>query len=184
MAELENLETVDTTSGENVEEVSEAKAEETKEEKLFTQAELDAAIEKRLQREKKKAEKEAAKIAEEAKAKDDSEEIKTLKELLKAKDKRIIKHESEKVAKEIGIDDDFIEAALALADFSEIELDNNGEVDADELKAALKSVIDKYPRFLAAKKEETKGFIKAGAEPKTETAVDKIEEQIRKAMGL
>ena len=183
MAELENLETVDTTSGENVEEVSEAKAEETKEEKLFTQAELDAAIEKRLQREKKKAEKEAAKIAEEAKAKDDSEEIKTLKELLKAKDKRIIKHESEKVAKEIGIDDDFIEAALALADFSEIELDNNGEVDADELKEALKSVIDKYPKFLA-KKEETKGFIKAGAEPKTETAVDKIEEQIRKAMGL
>ena len=167
MAELENLETVDTTSGENVEEVSEAKAEETKEEKLFTQAELDAAIEKRLQREKKKAEKEAAKIAEEA----------------KAKDKRIIKHESEKVAKEIGIDDDFIEAALALADFSEIELDNNGEVDADELKEALKSVIDKYPKFLA-KKEETKGFIKAGAEPKTETAVDKIEEQIRKAMGL
>ena len=179
MAELENLETVDTTSGENVEEVSEAKAEETKEEKLFTQADLDAAIEKRLQRERKKAEKEAAK----AEAKDDSEEIKTLKELLKAKDKRIIKHESEKVAKEIGIDDDFIEAALALADFSEIELDNNGEVDADELKEALKSVIDKYPKFLA-KKEETKGFIKAGAEPKTETAVDKIEEQIRKAMGL
>jgi hypothetical protein len=188
MENLENLETVNETSGENVEEISEAKAEETektKEEKLFTQADLDAAIEKRLQREKRKAEKEAAKMAEEAKAKDDSEEIKALKELLKAKDQRIIKHESEKVAKEMGIENDFIEAALALADFSEVELDNNGGVDAEELKEALKAVIDKYPKFLAAKKEETtKGFIKAGVEQKNSTAVDKIEAQIRKAMGL
>ena len=168
MAELENTNT-EVVTGENTTEVSEVKTEETKEEKLFTQADLDAAIEKRLQRERKKAEKEAAKAEEEAKAKDDSEEIRTLKEIIKAKDQRIIKQEAAKTASEIGVDSDFVEAVIALANFSDINLDNNGEVDADELKEALKSVIDKYPKFLA-KKEETKedtGFIKAGTPSQT-----------------
>lgn len=156
------------------------------EEKLFTQADVDLLIEKRLAREKKKAEAEKAKAEEATKAKDDSEEIKALKEMIRAKDQRIIRQEAAKVADTMGVDKDFIDAVIALADFSEITLDNNGGVDVDELKDTLKGIIDKYPKFLAAKKveEASKGFIKAGAEQKQEAPVNKIEEQIRRAMGL
>lgn len=165
MPELETntIESVETNTSAEVK----TNAPETKqEEKLFTQADLDAAIEKRLAREKKNAERKAKEAEEAAKAKDDSEEIKALKEMIKAKDQRIIKQEAMRTAETMGVDKDFVEAVVALANFTEINLDNNGGVDADELKEALKSVIDKYPRFVAAKedtkKEEPAGFIKAG----------------------
>lgn len=186
MPELENKDINLTDDVELENEAVEEQPTETQEEKKYSQADIDSIIEKRLARERKKAEKEAAKVKEAEKAKADSDEITALKEQLKAKDQKIIKQEATKAAVEIGIDKDFIDAAVALADLTELELDNNGEVDADELKEVLKSVVDKYPRFLA-KKEETevqKGFIKAGAEQKKETPVNKIEEQIRKAMGL
>lgn len=183
MPELENqnISTEEIEVEETVEEQPE-----TQEEKKYSQSEIDSIIEKRLARERKKAEREAAKAKEAEKAKETSDEITALKEQLKAKDQKIIRQEAVKTASEIGIDKDFIDAVVALADLTELELDNNGEVDVDELKEALKNVVDKYPRFLA-KKEETevqKGFIKAGAEQKKETPVNKIEEQIRKAMGL
>lgn len=187
MPELENKEvnlTEDVELDENT--GTEATAEVTNEEKKYSQADIDAIIEKRLQRERKKAERDAAKAKEAEKAKEDSDEINALKKLLKSKDEKIIRQEAIKTAGTMGIDADFIDAAVALADLTELELDNNGEVDVDELKEALKSVIDKYPRFLAKKEEEStqKGFIKAGAEQKKETPASKIEEQIRKAMGL
>lgn len=187
MPELENKEvnlTEDVELDENT--GTEAAAEVTNEEKKYSQADIDAIIEKRLQRERKKAERDAAKAKEAEKAKEDSDELIALKKLLKAKDEKIIRQEAIKTAAEMGIDKDFIDAAVALADLTELELDNNGEVDVDELKETLKNVIDKYPRFLIKKEESEspKGFIKAGTEQKKETPASKIEEQIRKAMGL
>ena len=189
---MPELETKDVNLTEDVEldETSEAEATaeatKTDDEKKYSQADIDAIIEKRLQRERKKAERDAAKAKEAEKAKENSDELNALKEQLKAKDQKIIRQEASKTAATMGIDADFIDAAVALADLTELELDNNGEVDVDELKDALKSVIDKYPRFLAKKEdsESPKGFIKAGAEQKKETPTSKIEEQIRKAMGL
>lgn len=175
MPELENkapetASNTTTTTGAEAQKAAEAKAEATtetkQEEKLFSQADLDAAIEKRLAREKKNAERKAKEAEEAAKAKDDSEEIRALKDLIRAKDQKIVKQEAAKTAGTMGIDPDFIDAVVALADLSEIKLDNNGEVDTDELKDVLKSIIDKYPKFVAtkteAKKEEPAGFIKAG----------------------
>ena len=162
-------------------------------EKLFTQAELDEIMEKRIQRERKKFEKkleEARQTETKQDTKDDnSEEITKLNDIIKKQNQRIIKNESLKVAKEMNIADEFLNAAIDLANFNEIEVDNNGEVDTDDVKEVLQSVIDKYPSFLAKKKEETKpeevrGEVRVGVPQQEQTSENKLLDQIRKNMGL
>ena len=167
--ENENLETTTT----EVEETAQTPTEEKQEkEKTFTQSEVDEMIEKRLSRERKKLERESKKV-EDAKAEAEAtDEVKALKETIKKQNERILRSEARETAKNMNVDADFIEAALALADFSGIDMENNGDFDADEITEALQAVIDKYPRFLAKTQEKETapdaGFIKTGTPASTE----------------
>ena len=183
--ENENLETTTT----EVEETAQTPTEEKQEkEKTFTQSEVDEMIEKRLNRERKKFEKETKKLEESQKEADDSETIKTLRETIKKQNEKLVRGEAEKIAKQMNIDDDFLEAALNLADFSQIDLENSSDIDADDITDIVKAVIDKYPRFVkqvAATEDTNKGFIKTGAPAKdaaNDTAI--FNDKLRAAMGL
>lgn len=157
------------------------------EERKYSQKELDEIIEKRLNRERRKFSKNQETKTE--KQEEENDEIKTLKETIKKQNDRIIRNEAKAVATKIGIDVDFVDAVIALANFEDIELDNNGEIDTEDVEEVLKSVIDKYPKFLrknedTKKESENKGFVKVGVEQKESSNQNKILEQIRKNMGL
>lgn len=182
--ENENLETTTT----EVEETAQAPAGENQEkEKSFTQKEVDELIEKRLTRERKKMERESKKEEESKKEIDENETIRTLRETIKKQNERILKNEAKEIAKTLNVDTDFIDAVISLSDFSQIDLENN-DFDSDEIKEALQNVIDKYPRFLAAKKTETeevnKGFVKVGTPSTEQPSTTKTLDQIKKSMGL
>lgn len=120
---------------------------ETKPEKTFTQAELDAIVEKRLKRERTSAEEKADKAL-----------------------KRISELEKERACYKLGIKEDCIEDAVALAE----KLVN----DKTDISAALGKVLEKYPVFKADKSKP------AATGVHTETTHDTDDSALRKAFGL
>lgn len=89
-----------------------------------------------------------------------------------------------KAATELGISSDNLKYVTKLADLTNIEKD--GKVDAEAVKAALKSVIDEVPAFKGETKTEpeTTGFVKVGSQKTEETKDDLGANRIRKLMGL
>ena len=120
---------------------------ETKPEKTFTQAELDAIVEKRLKRERTSAEEKADKAL-----------------------KRISELETKNACYKLGIKEDCIEDAVALAE----KLVN----DKTDISAALSKVLEKYPVFKADKSKP------AATGVHTETTHDTDDSALRKAFGL
>ena len=120
---------------------------EAKPEKTFTQAELDAIVEKRLKRERTSAEEKADKAL-----------------------KRISELETKNVCYKLGIKEDCIEDAVALAE----KLVN----DKTDISAALSKVLEKYPVFKADKSKP------AATGVHTETTHDTDDSALRKAFGL
>ena len=121
---------------------------ETKPEKTFTQAELDAIVEKRLKRERTSAEEKADKAL-----------------------KRISELETKNVCYKLGIKEDCIEDAVALAE----KLVN----DKTDISAALGKVLEKYPVFKAADKSKP-----SATGVHTETTKETDDSALRKAFGL
>ena len=119
---------------------------EAKPEKTFTQAELDAIVEKRLKRERTSAEEKADKAL-----------------------KRISELETKNVCYKLGIKEDCIEDAVALAE----KLVN----DKTDISAALSKVLEKYPVFKADTKPSATGV-------HTETTKETDDSALRKAFGL
>ena len=119
---------------------------EAKPEKTFTQAELDAIVERRLKRERTSAEEKADKAL-----------------------KRISELETKNVCYKLGIKEDCIEDAVALAE----KLVN----DKTDISAALGKVLEKYPVFKADKKPAATGV-------HTETTKEMDDSALRKAFGL
>ena len=115
-------------------------------EKTFTQAELDAIVERRLKRERTSAEEKADKAL-----------------------KRISELETKNACYKLGIKEDCIEDAVALAE----KLVN----DKTDISAALSKVLEKYPVFKADKKPAATGV-------HTETTHDTDDSALRKAFGL
>ena len=120
---------------------------ETKPEKTFTQAELDAIVERRLKRERTSAEEKADKAL-----------------------KRISELETKNVCYKLGIKEDCIEDAVALAE----KLVN----DKTDISAALGKVLEKYPVFKADKSKP------AATGVHTETTKETDDSALRKAFGL
>ena len=120
---------------------------EAKPEKTFTQAELDAIVERRLKRERTSAEEKADKAL-----------------------KRISELETKNVCYKLGIKEDCIEDAVALAE----KLVN----DKTDISAALGKVLEKYPVFKADKSKP------AATGVHTETTKETDDSALRKAFGL
>ena len=120
---------------------------EAKPEKTFTQAELDAIVERRLKRERTSAEEKADKAL-----------------------KRISELETKNACYKLGIKEDCIEDAVALAE----KLVN----DKTDISAALSKVLEKYPVFKADKSKP------AATGVHTETTHDTDDSALRKAFGL
>ena len=120
---------------------------ETKPEKTFTQAELDAIVERRLKRERTSAEEKADKAL-----------------------KRISELETKNACYKLGIKEDCIEDAVALAE----KLVN----DKTDISAALSKVLEKYPVFKADKSKP------AATGVHTETTKEMDDSALRKAFGL
>ena len=120
---------------------------EAKPEKTFTQAELDAIVERRLKRERTSAEEKADKAL-----------------------KRISELETRNACYKLGIKEDCIEDAVALAE----KLVN----DKTDISAALSKVLEKYPVFKADKSKP------AATGVHTETTKEMDDSALRKAFGL
>ena len=120
---------------------------ETKPEKTFTQAELDAIVERRLKRERTSAEEKADKAL-----------------------KRISELETKNACYKLGIKEDCIEDAVALAE----KLVN----DKTDISAALSKVLEKYPVFKVDKSKP------AATGVHTETTKETDDSALRKAFGL
>ena len=118
-----------------------------KPEKTFTQAELDAIVERRLKRERTSAEEKADKAL-----------------------KRISELETRNACYKLGIKEDCIEDAVALAE----KLVN----DKTDISAALSKVLEKYPVFKADKSKP------AATGVHTETTKEMDDSALRKAFGL
>lgn len=119
---------------------------EAKPEKTFTQAEVDRIVENRLKRERTSAEEKADKAL-----------------------KRISELETKNACYKLGIKEDCIEDAVALAE----KLVN----DKTDISAALSKVLEKYPVFKADKKPAATGVY-------TETTKETDDSALRKAFGL
>ena len=120
---------------------------EAKPEKTFTQAELNAIVENRLKRERTSAEEKADKAL-----------------------KRISELETKNACYKLGIKEDCIEDAVALAE----KLVN----DKTDISAALSKILEKYPVFKADKSKP------AATGVHTETTHDTDDSALRKAFGL
>ena len=120
---------------------------EAKPEKTFTQAEVDRIVENRLKRERTSAEEKADKAL-----------------------KRISELETKNACYKLGIKEDCIEDAVALAE----KLVN----DKTDISAALSKVLEKYPVFKADKSKP------AATGVHTETTHDTDDSALRKAFGL
>ena len=120
---------------------------EAKPEKTFTQAELDAIVERRLKRERTSAEEKADKAL-----------------------KRISELETKNACYKLGIKEDCIEDAVALAE----KLVN----DKTDISAALSKVLEKYPVFKADKSKPAATGVHTG------TTKEMDDSALRKAFGL
>lgn len=130
-------------------------------EKMFTQDEVNKMIADRLARQEKKAEKQVTKVTTES-----NDALAKLTAQIEKQNQRIVKQEAKNVAKSLGIDDDFADAAIALADLKSIAINDEGDVDSTAVKTALEAVTKKYPKFVPVKKTDPtfEGGVKAGAD--------------------
>lgn len=148
----------------------------------FTQAQVDEMISKRLARETKKFEKKLLEVqAKKGTEPTDAEKITDLENQLKNSNKEILKYKLSKFATEAKVKAGRAEAFSRLVDLSDVDT-----TDDEAIKEAVLEAVKAYPEFVDAKSEteETKGFIKAGAENKTLTEEQKMRDQVRKAFGL
>lgn len=118
--------------------------------KYYTQEELDKLIERRVNRAKKQAEKQH----EEAKSETDSEEVRKLQDKIQKQNQRIIKAEARDICHKLSVDADMVDAAIALTNFADVDVDENGDYDVEDIKEALESTLKKYPKFIKAKEPE------------------------------
>ena len=134
--------------------------------KTFTQEQLDEIISKRLARERKQWEQQ---IEEERKkaAMTEAERLKAEKEEAERKaqdaqtaaNQRIINAEAKVLAVSLGVKPERVAYALKLADLSAVEVDENGDPDADAIKAAIEAVINDLPEL-----KGTQGPSRSGSE--------------------
>lgn len=133
-------------------------------EKTFTQAELDAIIQKRLDREGKKSEAEVQRLAE-ARAQEllKQQQMSEAERLKLAKDEaeqraaqtiaqanaRLLKAEAKAQALAAGVNPEYVDDVLALAQISGDAYLDNGEPSADKIRTSINAVLEKRPFYKA-----------------------------------
>lgn len=129
--------------------------------KTFTQDELDAIIDKRLKRERKKwqdtveSEKKKAQMTEQERLKAEKEEAeKRVTEAEKRANQRLIRAEAKAMAAELGVKSERVNYLLKLADLDGVEVDD-GEVDASAVKTAVQQVVKDMPELIGKKAGNT-----------------------------
>lgn len=134
--------------------------------KTFTQDELDAIITKRLSRERKQweqqieDERKKAQMTTEERLKAEKEEAeRKAQDAQTAANQRIIAAEAKVLAVSLGVKPERVAYALKLADLSAVEVDENGDPDADAIKAAIEAVINDLPEL-----KGTQGPSRSGSE--------------------
>lgn len=150
-------------------------------EKMFTQEEVNKIIADRLAKAEKKTEKQVAKATTE-----NNDALAKLEAQIAKQNQRIIKQEAKGIAKELGVDDDFADAVIAIANLSGINIDDAGEVDSEAIKTAIEAVTKKYPKFVPAKKDPAfEGNVKAGADKGDKTKATEAEnDKLLEAFGI
>ena len=151
-------------------------------EKMFTQEEVNKIIADRLAKAEKKTEKQVARATTES-----NDALAKLEAQIAKQNQRIVKQEAKNVAKALGIDDDFADAAIALADLKSIAINDEGDVDSAAVKTALEAVTKKYPKFVPAKKADPsfEGGVKAGADKGDKTKATEAEnDKLLEAFGI
>lgn len=122
--------------------------------KTFTQAELDAIVKRRLARAKKEADAEREEAERKAKM-DENERLKAEKQeaerkaqdAIAAANARAVRAEAKAQAASLGVKPDRLDYVLKLADLTEIEPDEDGEIDTKAVKAAVERVLKDLPEL-------------------------------------
>lgn len=123
--------------------------------KQFTQADLDAAVEKRLARERKKWEREskqppAGKSSEGEKSGEGTQQEKddSAEKISKA-NARLVKSEAKAAAIAAGVKPEKVPYVVKLADLDGIDVDDDDGPDSDAIKKAIDKVLKDMPEFKA-----------------------------------
>lgn len=153
--------------------------------KSFNQDDVDKAIEKRLARERKRWEREQ----EEAKKKAEMSEAERFKAEKEESEKKateaqeranqtLIRAEAKVTAVAAGVKAERVAKFLKLVDLAEVEVGEDGEPDADAIKAAIDAALEDVPEFKGeAGKSGTSGADLSGSNTTrkwTQAEVDKL----------
>lgn len=124
--------------------------------KTFTQEDLDRLIQQRLQRERKKweqqleEERKKAAMTEAERLKAEKEEAeRRAQEAQASANQRLLQAEAKVVALELGVKADRIPYVLRLADLSDVEVGDDGNIDAKALRDAVEAVLRDLPELKA-----------------------------------
>lgn len=140
-------------------------------EKKYSQVDLDAAVESRLARERRKWEREHPELKkdggdEKDQKKDDSPADDGSAAKLAAANQKLVQAEAKAVALSLGIKSERVAYAVRMADLSKIDVDDELGVDGEAVKKAIEQVLKDIPELKPAEKADEKkgtGF-KVGAD--------------------
>ena len=145
--------------------------------KTYTQAELDALIEKRLARERKKyqqntttqnqsegTESQSAQQTQNSVNVDVTEDARQQAAAIIAQaNQRLIQAIAQSEAAKLNINPNYVADAVRLADLSTVKVNDDGTVDSKSITAALEAVLERVP-VLKATTESSSGGFKVGGE--------------------
>ena len=186
MAETTNVEVITSTEGaeSTAQETNQAQGQtegngSTNGVKTFTQAEVDAMIEKRLARERKKYTQQGNNTAQE------STEVQTTategagttqvevdvtedarqqaQAIIAQANQRLIQAIAQSEATKLNINPEYVADAVRLADLSAVKVNDDGTVDAKSITTALEAVLERMP-VLKATTEAPAGGFKVGGQ--------------------
>lgn len=151
-------------------------------EKTFTQDEVNSIVQKRLEQQSKKMPSEEELTAyrewlESQKTEEEKQTEKIQAEAMQIANRRLVRAEAKVMAITLNVKPERIDHAIRLADLSEVEVDEHGNVEMETLKAALERVTQEIPELLIQKQQEGDtgtGFKIGGSGSKGTATADEI----------
>lgn len=139
------------------------------EEKKFSQADIDDAVEKRLARERKKWEREHPEGSKKAEGdKKDPEDKQPADDGSAAKiaaaNQKLVQAEAKAVALTLGVKADRVAYAVRMADLSKIDVDDELGVDSEAVKKAMEQVLKDIPELKPTEDQKKGSGFKIGAD--------------------
>ncbi|MGX8702066.1 hypothetical protein [Caproiciproducens sp.] len=132
-------------------------------EKKYSQADVDAAVESRLARERRKWEREhpAPKKKGEGDKKDQDKDEQPADDgsaaKLAAANQKLVQAEAKSVALTLGVKADRVAYAVRMADLSAIDVDDELGVDSEAVKKAMEQVLKDIPELKPTQEQQKKG---------------------------